>query len=450
MPAQITAALLRKYDVPVPRYTSYPAVPHWQFGQFSLPAWQEALQDRFDRENGELSLYIHLPFCEELCTYCACNKRITRNHAVEAPYLDAVLKEWQMYLEVLGRRPVIRELHLGGGTPTFFSPLHIEKLVRGIMAGADTTEDAVFSVEAHPNNTTDEHLEALRRLGFNRISVGVQDFDPRVQFVINRMQSFEATQHVISRARALGFTSVNIDLVYGLPLQRPESVDQTMRMVEQLRPDRIAFYSYAHVPWKSKGQRRYEDGDVPKAEEKRAMFMLGAAMLDAMGYMPIGMDHFALPGDELLVSYQEGRLHRNFMGYTQHPSRLLVGLGASSISDTWHAFAQNEKEVEVYQEKISQGQWPLVNGHLLSSEDQLRRQVILDLMCRGEALLPETVREEAARNLEDALQDGLVIMEGSRITLTIQGRALVRNISAGFDQYIQRTGHGQPVFSRAI
>lgn len=450
MSAQIPAALLKKYDVPVPRYTSYPAVPHWQFGQFSLPSWQQALRDRFEQEGGALSLYIHLPFCEELCTYCACNKRITRNHGVEAPYLDAVLKEWRMYLEVLGRRPVIRELHLGGGTPTFFSPSHLEKLVQGIMAGADPAKDAVFSVEAHPNNTTDEHLEVLRRLGFNRISVGVQDFDPRVQFVINRIQSFEDTHRVIAKARALGFTSVNIDLVYGLPLQRQESVDRTMRMVEQLKPDRIAFYSYAHVPWKSKGQRRYEDGDVPKAEEKRAMFMLGAAMLDAMGYVPIGMDHFALPGDELLVSYREGRLHRNFMGYTHHPSRLLVGLGASSISDTWDAFAQNEKEVEAYQEKISLGQWPLVNGHLLSEEDLLRRQVILDLMCRGEVMLPETLWEEAARNLGDALQDGLVEWEAGRLKVTAQGRALVRNISAGFDQYIHRTGHGQPVFSRAV
>lgn len=450
MSTSIPAALLQKYDVPLPRYTSYPTVPYWNIDSLSTRDWLKLVKQQFDAEAGEVAVYIHLPFCEELCTYCACNKRITKNHQVERPYLDAILKEWDMYVEVLGAPPVIRELHLGGGTPTFFSPEHLQELVRGIMARSTEIPDAVFSVEVHPNFTSDEHLAALRSVSFNRISVGVQDFDPKVQFVINRIQSFDDTERVIRTARVLGFTSVNIDLVYGLPLQEVQSVANTIDKVALLRPDRIAFYSYAHVPWKSKAQRRYTDADVPVAEAKRAMFTYGKSRLEAMGYHAIGMDHFALPEDELHRSYASGKLHRNFMGYTQSPSRLMIGLGASSISDAWMAFAQNEKEVEAYEEKIFRGEWPLFNGHLLNAEDLRRRQLILDLMCNGEALIPLDLFQEAAPALQSLTHDGLIVIQQQRLKVTETGKALIRNVCAAFDQYFTPSGQDKPVFSKAI
>lgn len=450
MTASIPAQLLQKYDVPLPRYTSYPTVPYWDVDTLSPQQWLKMVKQQFDTEDGAVAVYIHLPFCEELCTYCACNKRITRNHQVERPYLEAVLKEWEMYLDVLGAAPVIRELHLGGGTPTFFSPEHLKELVRGIMARSIAVPDAIFSVEVHPNFTSDEHLAALRSVGFNRISVGVQDFDPRVQFVINRIQSFEATQQVVNTARAMGFTSVNVDLVYGLPLQGVDSVADTIAKVEVLRPDRIAFYSYAHVPWKSKAQRRYTDADVPGAEAKRAMFTYGKSTLEAMGYHAIGMDHFALPEDELHRSYASGKLHRNFMGYTQTKSKLLIGLGASSISDAWMAFAQNEKEVEAYQEKITAGEWPWVNGHLLQAEDLRRRQLILDLMCNGKAEIPKDLMEDASNQLKELEEDGLLNVHDQQLRVTEIGRALIRNVCAAFDQYYTPSSQERPVFSKAI
>jgi oxygen-independent coproporphyrinogen-3 oxidase len=450
MTTSIPAALLQKYDVPLPRYTSYPTVPYWNFASLSPQHWLKMVKQQFEVEAHAIAVYIHLPFCEELCTYCACNKRITKNHQVERPYLEAVLKEWDMYVQVLGAPPVVRELHLGGGTPTFFSPEHLKELVQGIMARSIAVPDAVFSVEVHPNFTSDDHLAALREVGFNRISVGVQDFDPKVQFVINRMQSFDSTQHVVNKARALGFTSVNIDLVYGLPLQDVESVANTISKVEVMRPDRIAFYSYAHVPWKSKAQRRYTDADVPGAEAKRAMFTYGKSRLEAMGYHAIGMDHFALPDDELHRSYAAGKLHRNFMGYTQSPSKLLIGLGASSISDAWMAFAQNEKEVEAYQEKINRGEWPWINWHLLHAEDLRRRQLIMDLMCNGEALVPEDLLNAALPSLQSLQADGLIVVDQQQVNVTETGRALIRNVCASFDQYFTPSGQDKPVFSKAI
>lgn len=450
MQSSFSPQLLQKYDVPLPRYTSYPTVPYWRFDHFTEARWMEILRNRFQDEQGAVAVYIHLPFCEELCTYCACNKRITKNHQVEKPYLEAVLREWSMYVSLLGAPPLIRELHLGGGTPSFFSAHHLRELIEGIMALATPVDDAVFSIEVHPNYTSDEQLTVLRELGFNRISVGVQDFDPRVQFVINRIQTFEQTRHVVEQARLVGFQSVNLDLVYGLPLQELKSVEDTIAKVALLRPNRIAFYSYAHVPWKSKGQRRYTDDDVPGAEAKRAMFTLGKDLLEAMGYHSIGMDHFALPDDELHRSYTQGTLHRNFMGYTHHPSKLLIGLGASSISDAWQGFAQNEKEVEAYQEKILKGEWPWVNGHILTAEDLRRRQLILTLMCSGEAHIPEDLAAEAGDKITSLVEDKLVQMDGSHMRVTATGRALIRNVSVCFDQYYSPSGQDKPVFSRAI
>ena len=387
-------ALLQKYDVPTPRYTSYPTVPYWDENTMNTAIWKQSVVDTLKNENGEICIYVHLPFCENLCTFCACNKRITVNHQVEEPYITAVLKEWDMYCSFLPSKPIIKEIHLGGGTPTFFSPQHLTQLINHLTKNAVVAADHEFSVEVHPNFTTEEHLKALSAVGFNRISLGVQDFDPAVQFVINRIQSFEKTKEVVEWARGNGFSSVNIDLVYGLPKQTVQSVQHTIAHIQTLMPDRIAFYSYAHVPWKSKVQRRYTEIDLPKAAEKWEMYNTGRMLLEQSGFSAIGMDHFALPNDKMFAAAREGKLHRNFMGYTTTQSKLLIGLGVSSISDSWNGFIQNEKEVEVYEEKINNGEFPLMTGHLLTDEDILLRQNILDLMCRNETLLQENLLEK--------------------------------------------------------
>lgn len=443
--------LLQKYDLPLPRYTSYPTVPHWNPDSFSVDAWKQAVVDRFVNERGEVCIYIHLPFCEELCTYCACNKRITKNHKVETPYLETVLKEWSMYRDLFPMQPVIREIHLGGGTPTFFSPENLVALINGITMGCKIAEDHEFSVEVHPNYTSRQHLEALYSVGFNRISLGVQDFDPVVQYIINREQSFEQTNRVVEIAHELGYSSINMDLIYGLPRQTTESIRMTIEKVCRMKPDRIAFYSYAHVPWKSKGQRRYTDEDVPRAAEKLAMYDLGNQLLTEAGFVSIGMDHFALPDDALMKAVNEGRLHRNFMGYTTTNHKLVIGLGASSISDSWTMFAQNEKTVERYSEMIAAGQWPFIGGHRLSEKDLEIRQYILDLMCCGSVELPENVITHEMNDQWSSMEeDGLLIRRNNFIEVTPKGKLFIRNIASVIDAYLLPKNQTTSMFSKAI
>ncbi|WP_206513732.1 oxygen-independent coproporphyrinogen III oxidase [Pseudoflavitalea rhizosphaerae] len=455
MISPVISSLLHKYDVPAPRYTSYPTVPYWDFSTLDEPAWKQQIAETFTKEQSEISLYMHLPFCESLCTFCACNKRITKNHGVEEPYIQTLLKEWEFYLKIFPGKPVIREIHLGGGTPTFFSPANLWKLIHQVTSSAIIANDHAFSFEAHPNNTTEQHLQALSGAGFNRISVGVQDFDPAVQQAINRIQSFERTRDVIDKARKLGYASVNVDLVYGLPFQTEESVGNTIGKILQLMPDRIAYYSYAHVPWKSKVQRRYTDADLPTAAEKLTMYQRGKEMLMAAGYIAIGMDHFALPGDPLLLAAENGKLNRNFMGYTTTSSKLIVGLGASAISDGWGAFAQNEKTVEAYEQKVNEGRLPIVNGHLLTEDDLLIRGYILDLMCRHEVLLSypasdPTWMPAVKERLQSLIEDGLVEMKDEQIIVTDTGRTFVRNICAAFDARLHAAKSESNVFSKAI
>lgn len=409
----------------------------------------------FIEENGEICLYIHLPFCEELCTYCACNKRITKNHKVERPYLKSVLKEWEMYRSIFPDRPKIKEIHLGGGTPTFFSPENLAHLLTSILKNSDPIPDPEFSVEVHPNHTKFEHLEVLRKLGFNRISLGIQDFDPQVQYIINREQSFEQTKKIVDWSRQLGFSSINVDLIYGLPRQTLQSIEFTLEKVGVLRPDRIAFYSYAHVPWKSKGQRRYTDEDVPQAVEKIEMFVVGTQKLKNMGYENIGMDHFALPSDPMFLAMKKGTLHRNFMGYTTTNHKLLIGLGASSISDSWRALVQNEKVVETYQEQIESGHLPLIDGHQLTNFEKIIRRLILELMCQFETHIPNetdwpyhflTVKHQ----LQDLEKDGLVELFDSTVRVTDLGKIFIRNISAAFDPFLTENKNEKPMFSQSI
>ncbi len=447
--------LLHKYDVPTPRYTSYPTVPYWDFSTIDEAKWKQSVIDTFNEENGELCVYIHLPFCENMCTFCACNKRITKNHKVEDSYISSVLKEWRMYRSLLSTTPVIKEIHLGGGTPTFFSADNLVQLINGITADAIVNVNHEFSIEVHPNYTTEEHIEKLAAVGFNRISLGVQDFDPKVQFVINRIQSFEKTKEVVDWARKYNYQSVNIDLIYGLPHQTVKSIEYSIHLIKSFMPDRIAFYSYAHVPWKSKVQRRYTEEDLPVASEKWAMYNRGRELLEEAGFESIGMDHFALLSDKLFVAAAEGNLHRNFMGYTTTKSKLIIGLGVSSISDSWNAFAQNEKVVEAYEEKISHGILPLVEGHLLSEEDVIIRKNILELMCEDKTRLDNQLLEpgfitSAFSKLRELEADGLVTIDEKNIHVTPKGRSFIRNISAVIDARLWRNQKSANTFSKAI
>lgn len=451
-----TKDLVGKYHVAAPRYTSYPTVPYWDNMTFDQENWAAAVKSSFLHSKTEdgISLYIHLPFCESLCTYCGCNTRITKNHQVEVPYIAAVLKEWDSYLHILGTIPVIRELHLGGGTPTFFSAENLNLLISGILAPALIHPEAEFSFEAHPANTTLDHLVVLHGLGFKRISLGIQDFDPRVQLVINRIQSVEEVAQITADARNIGYNSVNYDLIYGLPLQTMAGLTDTIQSVLSLRPDRIAFYSYAHVPWVKPGQRRYTELDLPSAAQKQKLYELGREMLKNGGYIEIGMDHFTLESDSLFTAEKEGRLHRNFMGYTHQYSKLMIGLGVSSISDSWTAFAQNVKKVEDYISLINQGKIPVFKGHILNEEDLVIRRHILNLMCKGETswLFPEQQHPSFMEGLERMrliADDGLVEINETSIRITDTGKRFLRNICMTLDSRLWANQPQTQLFSMA-
>lgn len=442
-----------QYNVPAPRYTSYPTVPCWT-GAPGQATWKAEVKERFlasNRQTG-ISLYIHLPFCESLCTYCACNTRITVNHAVEKPYIEALLNEWRLYLDLFGQRPVIRELHLGGGTPTFFSAQHLEQLLTGILDTACLHPEADLSFEGHPANTSAAHLQSLRAFGFRRVSFGIQDFDPRVQEAINRHQPAEQVRLVVDQARQAGYTSVNFDLVYGLPFQSIGSMHNTLQQVLLLRPDRIAFYSYAHVPWLKPGQRKFTENDLPLDADKRALYNLGQAAFLSAGYQAIGMDHFALPGDTLCKASAGHTLHRNFMGYTSSHTQLLIGLGASAISDCLTAFAQNDKKVESYCSRVNSGAFAFCNGHQLTEEDQFIGRQIENLMCRFETSWTQ-VEECCHRKLlalikaELPLGEGFVKLCPNGVVVTDKGKPYVRNICMAFDQRLRQRQLSGPTFS---
>ena len=448
--------LIEKYNVAGPRYTSYPTVPFWDLEYFDTQKWHKGLLS-FGKEeiveNG-LSLYIHLPYCESLCTFCACHKRITKNHRVEGSYIDALLAELRMYLNILGAKPTIKEIHLGGGTPSFFSSDNLERLLTGILKDVDVSENQSFSFEGHPNNTTEEHLQTLYNLGFRRVSFGVQDYDPVVQKAIHRIQPFEAVENVTKLARAIGYTSVSHDLVFGLPFQKLESVRNTILKTLELKPERIAFYSYAHVPWiKGNGQRGFEDDDLPTAGEKRALYEVGLELFEHAGYAEVGMDHFALPGDELFVAMNEKKLHRNFMGYTTQSSRAMIGLGASSISDIWGAFVQNAKDIEAYKAKVFGGTLPVEKGHILTEKDLFIREQILNMMCHFETTWTEDQfaiidSEELQLSLQEMESDGILELRPSG--LVVLERAFVRNICMVFDQYLSKKMKTEKLFSQTI
>lgn len=452
----LTQNLIQKYNVAGPRYTSYPTVPYWQ-ENLDLKQWLNAVKKTFVATNSKegISLYIHLPFCESLCTYCGCNKHITKNHAVERPHLNFILKEWQMYLGLLPQKPIIKELHLGGGTPTFFGAENLRYFIDNILSNAVLAEHAELSFEAHPANTTGKHLEVLHGLGFSRISLGVQDFNPIVQKAIHRFQSFEQTKDITNKARQTGFDSVNYDLIYGLPFQTIASMVDTIKQTIALKPERIAFYSYAHVPWLKPSQRGYDENDLPKAEVKRILYETGKELLLEAGYIEIGMDHFALKSDALYKALQEKKLHRNFMGYTAAHTKLMIGLGVSSISDSWNAFAQNVKTVKEYESLISQNEWPFLKGHLLNKEDLIIRKHILNLMCTFETdwSKPDDYCDHipiALSKLKEAETDGLIYFTKTGLKVTNAGIPFVRNICIAFDARLMRKAPQTNLFSSTV
>lgn len=448
--------LIKKYNVPGPRYTSYPTVPYWDSPP-TIEDWKAEVHDSFLETNNKegISLYIHLPYCESLCTYCGCNTRITVNHNVEKAYILSLLKEWELYLEIFGETPRIKEIHLGGGTPTFFSAEHLKILLDGILSSAIATKDAEFSFEAHPNSTTESHLQTLYDIGFRRMSLGIQDFDPHVQDIVNRIQTFETVKKVTEQARKIGFTSINFDLIYGLPMQKKASVIDTIRKVKLLNPDRIAFYSYAHVPWIKPGQRKFTENDLPKDEEKRELYETGRNMLEESGYEEIGMDHFALKTDSLYQASRNGTLHRNFMGYTHSYTQLMIGLGVSSISDSWYAYAQNVKTVEEYHKLLNEGKLPIFRGHILNEEDLILRKHILNIICRystswqNESEQCEAIYDSLER-LKEMEKDGLVIISPFHLQVTEKGKPFIRNICMAFDARLWKNIPKTEIFSKVI
>jgi len=453
---KIENQLISKYNVAVPRYTSYPTVPVWKDG-ISVEKWKEVfvLQFQLHREEG-ISLYIHLPFCESLCTYCGCNKKITTNHSVEEDYMQTILKEWNIYTELMQDPPIIRELHLGGGTPTFFSPSNLERLLKGILEKAVVHPEHEFSFEGHPNNTTYAHLETLYHLGFQRVSFGVQDNDPVVQRIINRIQPVENVRAVTEAARKIGYKSVNYDLIYGLPLQNKERMEKTIMQSVALRPDRIAFYSYAHVPWTSRGQRLFDETDLPSTEQKMELYQLAKQLFMENGYEDIGMDHFALPTDDLFIARNNGTLHRNFMGYTTQKTAILLGLGVSSISDVGIAFAQNDKTLHDYTAAVENNELPVRKGYFLSEEDIAFRKYILNISCQGKTNFNPAhlllLEQYTFPILAELYTDGLVNYNREGLTVTKLGLHFIRNICSAFDLHlIRREGsNSEKLFSKAI
>jgi oxygen-independent coproporphyrinogen-3 oxidase len=447
-------SLLEKYDKPTPRYTSYPTVPYWDVAP-TQEEWLTEVGQRL-RQKREVSVYIHLPYCEQLCTYCGCNKRITVNHGVEIPYIESVLREWQLYVANFPLRPILKELHLGGGTPTFFSPENLDRLLKGILKDVEVPEEHAFGFEAHPNNTTQGHLKTLRENGFNRISIGVQDFSPVIMSAINRRQEESDIYKLTDAARTLGYGSVNFDFVYGLPFQRLQHIQYNLQKLEELMPDRVAYYSYAHVPWKQACQRRYTEADIPQSVDKRALYETASEGLARLGYRGIGIDHFALSTDDLSRSAAAGSLHRNFMGYTPFSTNLLIGLGASAISDGWSSFVQNAPKVEDYQEAVNRGSLPIYRGHQLTKDDIYLRHHILNLMCRfGTSWRDAELHRQpqllsAIHRLERMAKDRLVSLNGNSVRILPDGLPFIRNIAQCFDARYWQKRPERAVFSKTL
>ncbi|MCX8080753.1 MAG: oxygen-independent coproporphyrinogen III oxidase [Bacteroidia bacterium] len=428
----------------VPRYTSYPVITYWSKTHGS--DYDLILKHLKDVVLDEIDVYVHLPFCESLCTYCGCNKYITKNHNVESEYLDALIKEWHSWISVLNIKS-ISNIHLGGGTPTFFSSENLNKLLEEIKINVPVRSG---SFEAHPNYTQSSQLEILYHHGFRKISFGVQDFSEQVQKAIHRYQSPEQTDKMIRLARKTGYSEVNIDLVYGLPFQNLNSIKQTLGYLSVWMPETVSYFAYAHVPWKSKAQRGYDENDIPGYDAKKEMFEYIKNTLTSYGYMEIGMDHFARPESELAKSYLQKKAGRNFMGYVTRQNQNLLGIGCSSISDINGIYFQNEPDWKAYVSKINHRLFPVIKHHIMNEKDKKIKKFIMNLMCYGEAEIMDSTLMEHANNdlLRELLKNKFIFLDGNIFKVSDKGRHLIRLIASCFDPYFQNTSEREKRFSK--
>ncbi len=445
--------LFERYDVPVPRYTSYPTVPFWS-DSIKESDWLESLKTNIRGAASGWSTYFHLPFCETLCSFCGCNQIITRNHGREEGYIQLLHKEMELYFREaaeLAQHP-LRQVHLGGGSPTFFRAENLLKILEPLFEFAQR-DPSVFegSIEADPRRTQREQLEVLRELGFNRISIGVQDFNHEVQKRVHRIQPVEMVEKVTRWARDLGYRSVNFDLIYGLPGQTPTLMSLNMDHVLRLRPDRIALYSLAVVPWMRPAQKLFVDDDLPRGSNKRDLYELARNRLVSAGYLEIGLDHFALPGEDLARAHREGRLHRNFMGYTDLRTDILVGFGVSAISESRNCFHQNQKDLAAYETALAKGRLPTQRGHVLSEEDLCQKQKIIDLMTGMRVKLSGPSEGMEIREfLRPMIEDELVEISDSELRMTARGEPFVRLACVALDSYMRKQRPSGTIFSSAI
>ena len=453
--ASSTLALLEKYSVPGPRYTSYPTAPYFHTG-FTESDWIEALAEPASGRG--LSLYAHIPFCDSLCYYCGCNMVATRDYSKTQPYLDRLDKEMARTAQSVDARRVVRQLHWGGGTPTYLNPDDIRRLMAMMRKYFTLAEDAEVSCEVDPRELTYEHLAALRETGFNRLSFGVQDMDPEVQQAVNRIQSEFLIQQVLDWSRELGFSSINLDLIVGLPKQTVESFTRTLDRVAVWAPDRLAVFAYAHVPWMKKHQNLIKEADLPDPATRLSLQQAVNESLSAAGYINIGLDHFARPEDELVRAQQNKTLWRNFQGYTTHKDCDILAFGASSISQTAGVYMQNEKNLKRYQERIAATGMAVERGLKLTRDDQIQREAITRVMCDLELDFTSFGREwgivfsdyfsDALTALQPLAADGLVEIAANAITVTPTGRLFLRNIGMCFDQYLKQENTEKPRYSR--
>lgn len=451
--------LLERLDKNGPRYTSYPTADRYN-SDFGPEQYREALLSRVGTSSaGPLSLYMHIPFCESVCYYCACNKVVTRHHDRAALYLDALEREIDLHTELIGRSQAMSQLHFGGGTPTFLSDAEFSRLMDKLRESFKFLPDAEISIEVDPRTASPDRLAHLKTLGFNRLSFGVQDFDAAVQQAVHRVQPYEDVRDVMISARELGFTSINVDLIYGLPKQTLVSFAHTVSQVRELRPDRIALYAYAHLPQRFKPQRRILAEDLPLGAARVGLLSAALSGFLQEGYVYIGMDHFALPDDTLAIAKQNGRLHRNFQGYSTQPDCDLIALGVSAIGRCGNSFSQNVKTLEAYYAKIAQGQFPIERGLQLSADDKIRQSVIMEIMCQGQldfdlienqhGLQMESYFAEELGRLDSLIELGLVTREPQVLRVTELGWYFVRAIAMVFDRYLN-SQPGSAQYSRLV
>ena len=455
----VTKETLNKYDISGPRYTSYPTADRF-VEAFTEDAYRLALQNRRSvAAVSPLSIYVHIPFCESLCFFCACNKIVTKHHERSAEYLRYLNREIDLHIEHLGTGQTISQLHLGGGSPTFFSDEELSDLMSMLKRNFVFAPGGEYSIEVDPRTVNEQRLKHLADLGFNRLSFGVQDFDPEVQKAVHRIQPAEQVFSLVDAARRLKFESVNVDLIYGLPMQTPESFNRTLAQVVELRPNRIALYGYAHLPERFKPQRRISEYELPAAQDKITMLASALSAFIKAGYVYVGMDHFALPDDDLAIAKRQGRLHRNFQGYSTQPDCDLISLGVSAIGRVGATYSQNAKTIEEYFDHLNHGRFPVVRGLALSRDDVIRRAVIMAIMCQGSLQYEaielaymvdfKTYFAAELEQLKTLQSTDMVILEEGGMQVTDTGWFFVRAVAMVFDRYLQ-TDRNRARFSKIL